>query len=269
MVNLLLKGYLWTRSTDKAKKALISWEQLCKPKAAGGLNFTDILEWNRAAISKLLWNLSHKKDKLWILKSKKYFEKAGYTYADYLHMPKFSIQCFYRTLQPIYPKVPWRKMICNNYGVPKWIFTFRVAAMGRLYTRDRLAKWGIANILDYPLCNNAHESIRHLYFMCPFSNYVWTQLLAWQGINKAPQDWEVELAWISRNTRKSGEAEIFRMVAAGCIYHIWKERNYRIFQAKTRTAKQVIKTVIQEVCYRGNVRAGIERRLRAMNFYPV
>ncbi|XP_060210710.1 uncharacterized protein LOC132637672 [Lycium barbarum] len=184
-------------------------------------------------------------------------------------MPNFSIQKFYRELQPIYPKVPWRKMICNNYGLPKWIFTFRVAAMGRLYTIDRLAKWGITNVLDCPLCNSALESIRHLFFTCPFSSYVWTQLLVWQGISRTPQNWDVQLIWISRNTKKSVEAKIFRMVASGCIYHVWKERNYRVFRTKSTTAAQVIKTVIQEVCYRGNVRAGIELKLRSINFYPV
>lgn len=39
---------------------------ICWPKSAGGMNFTNILVWNRAVILKHLWNLCKKKDRLWI-----------------------------------------------------------------------------------------------------------------------------------------------------------------------------------------------------------
>ncbi|KAG5615152.1 hypothetical protein H5410_014976 [Solanum commersonii] len=38
-----------------------------KPAVAGGLNVTDVYVWNKAAILKYLWDLSKKKDKLWIV----------------------------------------------------------------------------------------------------------------------------------------------------------------------------------------------------------
>ncbi|KAK6803839.1 hypothetical protein RDI58_001623 [Solanum bulbocastanum] len=39
------------------------------PKTAAGVNFLNISPWNKTALCKLLWNLSHKNDKLWIMGS--------------------------------------------------------------------------------------------------------------------------------------------------------------------------------------------------------
>ncbi|KAF3645514.1 hypothetical protein FXO38_19607 [Capsicum annuum] len=65
-IEALCRNFLWSGGVDISKKALVAWEQLCRPYAVGGLNFLDIQTWNRAAISKLLWNLCKKKDRLWV-----------------------------------------------------------------------------------------------------------------------------------------------------------------------------------------------------------
>ncbi|KAH0776477.1 hypothetical protein KY290_007888 [Solanum tuberosum] len=72
-----VQSFLWTGGTDTSKKALVAWDQLCKPQTAGGLNIVSIQEWNKAAICKLLWNLSKKKDKLWVQWVQMYYGKQG------------------------------------------------------------------------------------------------------------------------------------------------------------------------------------------------
>lgn len=49
-----------------SKRALVSWNKICLPKGAGGLNIINIKIWNQAAICNLLWALSQNKKKLWI-----------------------------------------------------------------------------------------------------------------------------------------------------------------------------------------------------------
>lgn len=51
---------------ELGERALLAWDKVCYPRSAGGLNVLDITSWNKAAISKLLWNLCVKKDKLWV-----------------------------------------------------------------------------------------------------------------------------------------------------------------------------------------------------------
>ncbi|XP_060182362.1 uncharacterized protein LOC132612032 [Lycium barbarum] len=50
MVTTVCRTFLWTGSNNYSRKALIAWENICKPKIAGGLNVIDILRWNKAAI---------------------------------------------------------------------------------------------------------------------------------------------------------------------------------------------------------------------------
>lgn len=105
-IETICRKFSWSAGTETSRKALISWEKLCWPIVAGGLNFLDIGAWNKAATCKLLWSLSKKKDKIWIqwvhmyygnrgsiwgnlprqaswmmqklLKAHKYFEEAGW-----------------------------------------------------------------------------------------------------------------------------------------------------------------------------------------------
>ncbi|XP_070014267.1 uncharacterized protein [Nicotiana sylvestris] len=65
IVNSICRSYLWTGVHD-SNRAPVSWETLCKPKVDGGLNIINYELWNKAALTKLLWAIMAKKDKLWI-----------------------------------------------------------------------------------------------------------------------------------------------------------------------------------------------------------
>ncbi|XP_060195131.1 uncharacterized protein LOC132624355 [Lycium barbarum] len=189
MIEAICRRFLWTEGVEVSKKALLAWEKMCYPRSAGGLNILDILQWNRAAVCKLLWNLRKKKDKLWvkwlhiyygkgrsmwglvagnaswvvrkILKAKVYLENVGIQEQDLIQMEKFSIKKVYVILRGPFQKVPWRKVVCNNFGAAKWIFILRLIICEKLLTRDKLATWGITDDTICPLCNHEDESIAH------------------------------------------------------------------------------------------------------------
>ncbi|XP_060201738.1 uncharacterized protein LOC132630180 [Lycium barbarum] len=75
-IERVCQKFLWTCAAEAKNKALVAWDQLCWPKTAGGLNITDVHTWNKAAIVKQLWNLSKKKDKLWIMWVHTYYIKG-------------------------------------------------------------------------------------------------------------------------------------------------------------------------------------------------
>lgn len=52
------RSYIWSGANNITKKALVSWEKMCTPKVAGGLNMVNLKLWNKAAILKLCWDLS-------------------------------------------------------------------------------------------------------------------------------------------------------------------------------------------------------------------
>nr|XP_009794770.1 PREDICTED: uncharacterized protein LOC104241523 [Nicotiana sylvestris] len=116
--------------------------------------------------------------------------------------------------------------------------TLQMLAHEKLYTKDRLAKWGIVSNMDCPLCESEDESREHLFFLCKYSESVWSRLLKWQGIRRKPIEWSMEQEWAKRYARgKNGSADIYRMTLAACGYAIWQERNLRIFQNKKRDAE--------------------------------
>lgn len=60
LIQLVGNSIGWT-DFDDSKKALVSWETVCLPKACGGLNLKNLVTWNKAALLKLLWDLEKKK----------------------------------------------------------------------------------------------------------------------------------------------------------------------------------------------------------------
>lgn len=52
----------------------------------------------------------------------------------------YSIKQVYQLSRGSFNRVPWRRLICNNKGSPRWVFILYAALHERLYTRDRLEK---------------------------------------------------------------------------------------------------------------------------------
>nr|XP_009608448.1 uncharacterized protein LOC104102448 [Nicotiana tomentosiformis] len=185
-------------------------------------------------------------------------------------MDKFSIRTIYIRLRGDFTKVPWRRLVCNNAGLPKWIFTLYLVAHRRLLTKDRLRRWGCLDDAVYPICNTEEEkTIDHLFFSCSYSSQVWTAMLEWQGIHRQVMPWEHGLAWAERHyTKKNSRAKVYRMTLAGSMYYIWQERNGRIFQANQKIATTISRSLTQDIHCRGNLKQRLKRRQLELNYYP-
>ncbi|XP_009589510.1 uncharacterized protein [Nicotiana tomentosiformis] len=183
-----------------------------------------------------------------ILKAEKYFKALGWTEEEVQRIEKFSIKDIYLKLRGDFQKINWRSMY--------------LAAWGRLLTKERLAKWGCLEDMSCSLCDATIENTNHLFFNCTFSAQVWRALLQWQGIRRLPMSWQQEIEWaITYYREKNATAKVYKMSLAGSIYHIWQERNLRIFQAKSRNAAVLIRAIVQEIHCRGELKQKLARRL--------
>lgn len=283
---------------ELTKKAPIAWEKVCWPRSVGGFNVLHIETWNKAAICKLLWNLCTKKNKLWvrwvhiyyvkgrqiwevetkqaswiqnkILKAKKYLDQAGIRIVDVTQMKIFSIKKIYPAMRGEFTKVPQRKLMCNYFAVPRWLFILNLAIQGMLSTKERLAKWGITVDQTCMLCSREQECIDHLFFECDFSKEIWSRILKWQGIHRQLKLWQEEIEWTNTEMRSNNPtAKVFGLTFAGCVYYIWQERNFRIFQNKKRTVDVIIRLLVQDIFCRGSRKCKFENRLRALNWYSL
>lgn len=143
----------------------------------------------------------------------------------------------------------------------------RLIAHGRLYTKDRLANWGMIEDQTCPLCNAAPETISHLFFQCSTSAAIWNKILRWQGIGRQARPWEEELQRaILHQNGKSTSAEVYRMSLAGCLYYVWQERNYRSFRQEERPTRIIVKLIIQDIFVRGDLHPKIARKLLVFKF---
>lgn len=184
--------FLWTGDTNASKKALLSWENLCLPRVAEGLNLKNMEYWNKAAVCKLLWAITHKKDKLWVRWVNSYYVKGrpltGFHCTANMSWPLrkilgcmdlienvggwtavmkhvvFSINLMYQKLSGDDLKVPWRRVVSHNPATPKSLFILWIAIWRRLPTLDRLLRWKVVTSDVCPICQSCVESIDHLFF---------------------------------------------------------------------------------------------------------
>ncbi|XP_075074721.1 uncharacterized protein LOC142162287 [Nicotiana tabacum] len=177
LIEAICRSFLWMGEGKVSKKALLAWDKVCLPKSAGGFNIMNIAIWNKAAICK-------------IMKTHRTMMEAGFSQDDITNMNSCSIKHIYHKLRGTFEKVSWRKVVCHNGGCPRWKFVLTMTAHGRLYTKDRLQRWGMAVDQDCILCNNEKETIQYLFFECSYSKTLWSKLLEWQGIDIPVQGWK-------------------------------------------------------------------------------
>lgn len=284
------RSYIWAGANTITKRTLIAWDRMCLPISAGGYNLLNIRIWNRAAISKVYWDLAKKKDKMWMkwihtyyIKSQSIMEMDIPQQASWMvkkiieargiiqqlptaQLNQSSIKQIYLGMLGNHSRVTWRALMFHNDARPKARFTMWMQCHGRLMTTDRLAKWGIQVNTMCCLCNGTNETHTHLFGECSFAKAVWGRLIQWLQIQvNTNHDYAQKMAWITAKAKgKSCAARLLKMVYAEYVYGLWRERNSRIFEGTSRTTEQVAREMAC-VC---NIRAqgGMRARLQQLRF---
>lgn len=99
------------------------------------------------------------------------------------------------------------------------------------------------------LCNAAMETEDHLFLDCIFSTGIWKGLILKLGLVRNLQpSWDEEIIWCVQNFSGSDCISLVkRLVLNGFIYHIWQERNQRVFKATSNSQDQVSLLMVQDV----------------------
>ncbi|XP_020254179.1 uncharacterized protein LOC109831256 [Asparagus officinalis] len=101
----------------------------------------------------------------------------------------------------------------------------------RLATRDRLSKFGISSMEDCVLCSSEKETRDHLFFQCPFTAFIWKLCKLKLLLDSTViQDLRTEALQIQQKFKvKNRTYKLARLVLSATVWHIWQERNRRIF----------------------------------------
>ncbi|XP_057457734.1 uncharacterized protein LOC130748518 [Lotus japonicus] len=87
----LMANFWWGQKNSEKKIHWMSWANLCKPKACGGLGFRDFRSFNDALLAKQVWRLLHREDSLLFkcLKAR-YFPRSSLLDAPVGFRPSFA-----------------------------------------------------------------------------------------------------------------------------------------------------------------------------------
>lgn len=123
--------------------------------------------------------------------------------------------------------------VWNKCCSSKLSTTTYFAFMNRLTAKDRLQQWTNIENTRCSLCNITEESSKHLFFNCTYSNYIWEKLnaiLGQQFINSNNQDLQTMLEeYANTNRDRSIQNDIKDVKLTTTVWHIWQERNQRVF----------------------------------------
>lgn len=270
----IICNFIW-----KGGMHTISWDTICRPKKEGGLGLRKIKDMSNAAGIKLFWRLcttnslwaSWMKKRylmevsLWnatvkltdsgtmkfILQSRdfaniyvdRHIQEDGSEKLIWIGNSKhiFSYASAWEVLRTSHERYHFHNLLWHQNHCPKWSCCLYKSLIGKLPTRDRLCAFGITQERICVLCNQGDESHSHLFFNCPFSRYIWNRCMLKLGLDGNSIGTLVDEA---RNIQmvfgnKNKLYMLSRLVLAGSTWHIWKERNERIFQ-KNQMSKVVV-----------------------------
>lgn len=258
----LCRRFLWG-----SRNAPVAWSDICLPKSEGGLNIRDLSAWNKALLSKTLWNICSKKDSLWIQWVHHFYLRNDSIWYKVMHSrdsPLFKnilltrdkllavcsnpsiAECLlqkwhggsigvvqahnaYDFFRRHGVTVPWARTVWDPIITPKHSFILWLGLRGRLSTKDRLHYLGIDQTCG--LCSCFVESKHHLFFNCSFSARIWSSIRAWIGLRRAMSTLESGVKWLKKECKGSSWLQKSKRVAfASSVYHIWRARNKLIFE---------------------------------------
>ena len=114
-----------------------------------------------------------------------------------------------------------------------------------------LARARLCDNTECLLCDSGEDSCQHLFFQCPYSDKVRRYILVWLGLGITQQDslsttWR---KWGRKFTSKQRRKVCYTIVAA-MVYHLWKARNFSLWNAAVTHPQVTSKKVQLDVCGR-------------------
>ncbi|XP_059668885.1 uncharacterized protein LOC132313970 [Cornus florida] len=143
---------------------------------------------------------------------------------------KYSLKHTIEALALPAPPAPWYQLVWNSLSIPRHRVILWLAVLNKLPTLDSQSM-AYKHILNHcTLCLFSGESLNHIFFSCSFTAPIWSHLQNTCGFYTRSQ-WNDFIFWASHHwSSKSIANAINKLALSASLYHIWVERNSRIFQ---------------------------------------
>ncbi|XP_010678145.1 uncharacterized protein LOC104893708 [Beta vulgaris subsp. vulgaris] len=188
-IERVCRAYLWTDSYYTARGGNVAWEKVCQPKKAGGMGIRQVMQWNKAAMTKYVWAIASKQDSLWIKWVNNVYIKGAdwwtyqapqnsswywkqickvkeeiqrvYRQREITNMPRYSVKKVYEKLIGSMAPVNWDRFIWNRLNIPKhrlivWL-AMQMHLLTGLFTRYPKLDWIQYYSAPVPETDDIHE----------------------------------------------------------------------------------------------------------------
>ncbi|KAL0294419.1 UNVERIFIED_CONTAM: hypothetical protein Sradi_6888800 [Sesamum radiatum] len=159
----------------------------------------------------------------------------------------FSSAAAYDLFRPPGPTVGWSSLLVGTFHIPRHRFILWLALQGRLSTTDKpwLQHLGSVCVLCQDGLPESHE---HLFFMCSFASECLRAIRREVFFHWPYYNWSTVIRWVSVRWRgKHVVNASYRALFASLVYHLWRERNLRIFQHTSRSTEEIARIVVSEI----------------------
>ncbi|GJY35773.1 RNA-directed DNA polymerase, eukaryota, reverse transcriptase zinc-binding domain protein [Tanacetum coccineum] len=223
-INKLLKNFLWSQNDTTKGKAKVAWSTICNPKDQGGLGLKDLQVWNQALLSKHVWNIAGLKESLW---------NVSMWFDNWSEIgPLFQ----YITYRDIYDERLDRGLKVSDM----------IDNSGWMWPNDWYGKFPMITSLNVPTISTGSDDK-----ICPFSSDVWNRAQMTGDMNLNMNDWQRIIQDMSdADNSNSIKSIIRRLLLAASVYHIWQERNNRIFKDSMKSSVEVFKGIVEVIKYK-------------------
>ncbi|KAK4384422.1 putative ribonuclease H protein [Sesamum angolense] len=158
----------------------------------------------------------------------------------------FSTKAVYDIFRNHGPKVGWYSLLLGPCKIPRYSFVLWMAILDKLSTMDKpwLSHLGGVCVL----CGREMETHEHLFFQCNYSRQCIRILKGMVRFTWPNRAWAVDIAWASKRwTGRHIVQAAYRALLAAIVYHIWHERNRRVFQHSMRPSSTIARIVVDEM----------------------
>ncbi|KAK4384351.1 putative ribonuclease H protein [Sesamum angolense] len=162
------------------------------------------------------------------------------------HGGNFSTKVVCDIFRMIGPKVGWYSLLLGPCKVPRYSFVLWLAILDKLSTMDKPWLSHLGGV--YVLCCREMETHEHLFFRSSYSRQCIRALKNAVRFSWPNRAWGVDITWASRrwNGRHIVKAA-YRALLAPIVYHIWQERNRRVFQHIERPSSTIARIAVDEI----------------------
>ncbi|GJW65932.1 RNA-directed DNA polymerase, eukaryota, reverse transcriptase zinc-binding domain protein [Tanacetum coccineum] len=160
----------------------------------------------------------------------------------------FSTKAAWLSLRDSWPKVQWSHVIWFSQYNPRQAFILWLAIQEKLMTQDKILQWNQGVNLKCSFCLGCEDSHDHLFFQCHYLPKVWDKLKDKGNLHNAQNSLVNVVSIIAtKNVKNNIWCILQKLLVAYVVYHLWQERNKRIFQNEYRNDESLCNCIKEDM----------------------